>query len=226
MDGVSRRGALAAVVAASGVVAGCVGGGTGDGSADGDPPSLDSHPAGRDVDEQPRFGPPPGDGRGTIVAFEDPSCPRCAAFERETVPRIRSALADPGDATFVFRLYPNVSPWGKPASRALEATYARDADAHWALADRYFSTQSAFDGENVLDRTRTFLDAETTVDGAAVVSEVRSGDADSPVEADVAAATDAGVNATPTVFLFRGGTYRTKVVGSVSYAVVTNALGL
>jgi protein-disulfide isomerase len=213
----SRRAALAGLL---GGVAGCTGGrGT-------DTATRESHPAGRALDAQPRFGPPPGEGRGTIVAFEDPSCPRCAAFERETVPRIRSELAAPGDATFVFRLFPVVYEWGKPASRALEATFARDGAAHWALAERYFSAQSAFDASNVLDRTRAFLDRETSVDGTAVVSAVRAGDADAAVEADRAAAEDAGATATPTVFLFRDGAYRTKATGSVSFAVVKNALGL
>lgn len=97
---------------------------------------------------------------------------------------------------------------------------------HWALADRYFSTQSAVDAGNVLDRTRSFLDGETTVDGAAVVADVRAGRADAAVETDRSAASDAGAAATPTVFLFRDGTYRTRATGSVSFGVVRNALGL
>lgn len=219
---VTRRRALAGLAgAALGGFAGCVGGA---GGSTGEAATLDTHPAARDLASQPRFGPPPGEAAGTVVAFEDPSCPRCARFERETVPRIRSELAD--DATFVFRLYPIVYEWGRPASRALEATFARDDAAHWALADHYFSNQSAFDAGNVLDRTRSFLDGETAVDGAAVVEAVEAGEADAAIETDRSAAEDAGASATPAVFLFRDGTYRTKASGSVSFDVVRGALGL
>lgn len=226
---ITRRRALAGVAGAGlGGLGGCVGGtgGSGGDGGAGDAATLDTHPAARDLSAQPRFGPPPGEAAGTVVAFEDPSCPTCARFERETVPRIRSELAEPGDATFVFRVYPVVYEWGKPASRALEATFARDDAAHWTLADHYFGNQSAFDAGNVLDRTRAFLDRQTDVDGTAVVDAVKAGEADPAVEADRSAAADAGADGTPSLFLFRDGEYRTKAVGSVSFDVVKGALGL
>ncbi|MFB6167723.1 MAG: DsbA family protein [Haloferacaceae archaeon] len=230
----SRRRALAAGgTALVAGLAGCSGSGgggadTGGQTSSGDP-TLDDHPVGRDIGVQPRLGPPPGEATGTIVAFEDPSCPRCAAFERQTVPKIRSNLVDPGDATFVFRGVPIVYPWGDPAARALEATYAESSDAFWALADHYFENQSAFRGQGtdaVLSMTASFLDDETGLDGASVAEAVRAGEADAAVEADLSASEDANVDSTPTVFLFRDGTVRTRARGSVSYDVVAGALGL
>ncbi len=206
-------------------LAGCSGSG---GGSSGDP-TLDDHPAGRDVGAQPRHGPPPGEATGAVVAFEDPSCPRCAAFERQTVPKIRSNLVAPGDATFVFRGVPVVYSWGEPATRALEATYAGSADAFWTLAGHYFENQSSFRGEDedeVLSATASFLDAETALDGTSVVDAVRAGEADAAVETDLSAGEDAGVEATPTVFLFRDGTLQTQARGSVSYDVVAGALDL
>lgn len=242
----TRRRFLGAVAGTTAVgVTGCLGGGQG--SGDGAPTTdengesgggsndsgggntLGNHPAAVGISDQPRLGPPPGEAAGTIVAFEDPSCHRCRVFEEQTAPRIRSELVDPGDATLVFRGFPNVYPWGEVGVTALEATYARDADAHWALLDHYFDEQAAFEGEGreaVLPRTREFLAAETAVDADAVVSAVEDGAADAAVEADLAAGEEAGVNGTPTVFLFRDGEYRTQATGSVGFEFVTTALGL
>lgn len=198
------------------------------GQTSGDTPTLDSHPAGRAVDSQPFHGPPPGEASGTIVAFEDPSCPTCARFERETVPQIRENLTDPGEATFVFRGVPVVYRWGQPATRALEATFAADSDSVWTLAEQYFTNQSSFRGgsdDEVYETTETFLNGETGVDGTAVVEAARAGEADAAVETDLSAGEDAGVPATPTLYLFRNGQLRTQIRGMVRYDVLAGALG-
>jgi protein-disulfide isomerase len=205
--------------------AGCLGG-SGSGGGSDDTPTLADHPVGRSLGAQPRLGPPPTETAATIVAFEDPSCPRCAAFEATTVPKIRSELVEPGTATFVVRTAPLVYPWGEPAIHALEATYARDADAFWALLGHYFEQQDAFDTDNVLDRTEVFLSAETDVDAASVVADAESEAYADVVATDVDAAEAADVSGTPTVFLFRDGQYRTRATGSVSFDLVTRALEL
>jgi len=232
----TRRAVLASGSALLG--AGCLGGagggnggesegGTGDGGGSGGgAPPLADHPVGQNLAAQPRLGPDPAEATGVIVAFEDPSCPRCATFESVTVPKIRSELVDPGDAAYVVRTVPLVYPWGEPAIQALEATYARDADAFWALLTHYFDEQDAFDAGNVLDRTATFLSAETSVDAAAVVGDAEDAAYDDAVQTDLAAAEAADVSGTPTVFLFRDGEYRTRVTGSVSFNLVQQSLGL
>jgi protein-disulfide isomerase len=230
----TRRTAIASGAAL--LAAGCLGGsesgtdgdesGSGNGGDAGGAPPLADHPVGGTLDAQPRLGPAPGETAGTIVAFEDPSCPRCATFEAETVPKIKSELVDPGDASYVVRTVPLVYPWGEPAIQALEATYARDADAFWALFGHYFGEQDAFDTGNVLARTREFLSAETGVDAAAVVDDAESGAYDDAVGIDLDAAEAADVSGTPTVFLFRDGEYRTRVTGSVSFELVKQSLGL
>lgn len=224
--GVSRRSYLAGAGALSlAALAGCLGGG-GDGPDDDATPFAD-HPATANIADQPMKGPEPSSADAVVVAFEDPSCTRCRAFERDTVPRIEAELVEPGRATLVFRGYPVVYQWGGPATHALEATFARDVDAFWALKDHYYTNQPDFDAENVLELTREFLAAETGVDPDAIVEAVESGATEPAVQTDL----DAGMNAgagrtTPHVFLFRDGEYRTKAAGSVSYSVVTNALGL
>ncbi|MFB6124051.1 MAG: thioredoxin domain-containing protein [Haloferacaceae archaeon] len=84
------------------------------------------HPAGRRLDAQPRLGPDPSEATAVVVAFEDPSCPRCAAFERETVPKTRSELVDEEVGAFVFRGYPIAYPWGKPATHLLSTFWLAD----------------------------------------------------------------------------------------------------
>jgi protein-disulfide isomerase len=229
-----RRTFLAAAAAGAGGLAGCLGGDAGPGGSttagdDGGTASgpFGGHPGAAGIDDQPALGPEPGEATGTIVAFEDPSCTRCRAFEQETVPKIRSDLVEPGKATFVLRGYPVVYPWGEPASHALEATFARDEDAHWALVDHYFDTQDEFSTDNVLDRTEQFLAGETDVDAAAVVADADAKAYDDQVQADLDAGDAGGADGvTPTVLLFRDGEFRTKARGSVSYSVVESALGL
>jgi protein-disulfide isomerase len=189
--------------------------------------TLQNHPAAADLASQPTLGPDPADAEAVVVAFEDPSCPRCRTFEQQTVPKIRSELVDTGRGSFVFRGYPVVYPWGEPAAQALESTYARSADAFWALSEHYFDQQSAFDSENVLSKTREFLASNTDLDADAVVADAEAKAHDAAVQSDLDAGSNAGAGGTtPTVFLFRDGRYQTKAAGSVSYSVVKNALGL
>ena len=202
--------------------------GTGSGTTTaGDARSLEDHPAAAGLESQPVRGPDPSEAEAVIIAFEDPSCPRCRAFEEQTVPQIESELVATGRGSFVFRVYPVIYPWGKPATQALESTFARDADAFWALKGHYFAEQSSFDESNVLDRTEAFLAEETDLDAAAVVADAEAKAHDAAVQSDLSAGMEAGAGrTTPTVFLFADGEYRTKAAGSVSYSVVKNALGL
>jgi protein-disulfide isomerase len=188
--------------------------------------SLGGHPAARGIEARPTLGPAPFEVDAVIVTFEDPSCTTCRRFEAETFPRIRTELVDPGTASFVYRHFPNVYEWGVPAIRALEATYVRDEDAFWALKGWYYREQGSFRTDNVLARTREFLAAETDVDADAVVSDARTRAHDEAVQADVRAADDASVWATPMSFLFRDGQFVTTATGVKSIAVYREALGL
>jgi hypothetical protein len=236
-----RRAFLAGATAGAVALAGCLGGGdTADGGGDGGTatgtgtgtgtatPSANN--ALRGLADQPALGPDPGEAEGLIVAFEDPSCPTCARFERETVPEIRSKLVEPGKAAYVFRGYPVIYPWGEPATHALEATYARDAGAFWTLAAHYFESQDEFrgsDAETVRSKTATFLNDNTDVDGDAVAGEAGGEAAAAAVGADLDAGMAAGAGRrTPSIFLFKNGEYRTNLAGSVSYNVIASALNL
>lgn len=184
---------------------------------------MAEHPAADGLAAQPFDGPGPAEATAVIVAFEDPSCPRCRRFEQETVPKLRENLVDPGHAAFVFRGFPVVYEWGKPAAQALESTYARDEAAFWSLAAFYFDQQPSLGTDNVLEQTESFL-ADVDVDAAAVVGDAREKAHDDAVQVDLDAGNGAGYSATPSVALFEDGAFVTTVTGAQSYDVYANAL--
>ena len=48
----------------------------------------------------------PADARVTIVEYAAPTCPHCAAFNRDVFPRIKSEYIDTGRVRYVFREFP------------------------------------------------------------------------------------------------------------------------
>lgn len=221
----SRRAFLAGLgVASTTAIAGCSGGsGSGDGSGG---TALADHAAAKGLDSQPTLGAEPGEGEGTVVAFEDPSCPTCARFETSTFPKLRSELLDAGRASFVFRSIPIIYDWGEPTTMALEATYDRSASAFWALKDHYYSEQDAFDTDNALERTETFLAENTDLDAAAVIDDAESGAFQDAVDLDLGVADDLGVDGTPTFYVFDAGTFSTDITGPVGYESLKGAMGI
>jgi protein-disulfide isomerase len=193
----------------------------------GTPGPLGGHPAATGLGDQPALGPAPAEATATIVAFEDPSCVLCRRFELNTFPTLRSEYVESGDLSFVYRGYPVVYPWGKPAVQALESTFAASEDTFWALKDHYYAEQDSFETDNVLGLTETFLAEETDVDAASVVDDARNERHDAAVQADLAAgrAADAG-GQTPIFYLFRDGSFRTKVSGPQGADVFAAALEL
>jgi protein-disulfide isomerase len=237
-----RRRLLGALGTAGAVgLAGCTGGsdgsgggdGGGDGSGSGDPWELPDHPALTELDAEPALGPDPGEAPGLVVGFEDPACISCRRFEEGTLPKLKSDHVANGDLTFVYRVLPITYAWGRPATQALEATYAaareggagRDAAPFWDLKDHYYAEQDAFNVDNVLDRTETYLASETDLDAAAVIEAAREKRHDDRVQADMDAAEAADAVATPTFFLFRDGKFKTSIMGAQSYDVFATALG-
>lgn len=218
----SRRAFLAGVGGtALTALAGCSGGSGGDEGT-----ALADHPASKELAAQPTLGAEPGDGEGTIVAFEDPSCPSCARFETTTFPKLKAELLDTGRASFVFRNIPIIYDWGKAATLALEATYDRSADAFWALKDHYYTQQDAFDTDNTLDRTETFLTENTDLDAAGIVADAKQGTFQDAVDVDLGVADDLGVDATPTFYVFDSGTFSTDITGAVGYDSLKGAMGI
>jgi protein-disulfide isomerase len=246
----NRRTFITAVGTSVVSLAGCLGGRTAakqDGSETTEAENpLGDHPAAVDLADQPMKGPDPASAPSVIIMFSDPSCPNCARFEDETVPKIESELVETGKATLVYRGMPIMQPWGEPALEALEATFdhvtedaedtedteetenaedTEDAEAFWALKDHYYENREEFDTDNVFEKTESFLAENTDVDAEAVVSAAEAGEYDDAVQADFDVGEEAGVSDTPTSFLFKDGEHVTTVSGAKSYTVIAEALG-
>jgi protein-disulfide isomerase len=238
-----RRAFLASSLALGSIgLAGCLG----DGDSDSDPTTetttgttnsvtetssgLPDHAALDGLDAQPYLGPPPGEASALIVAFEDPSCPSCRRFEQDTMPDIRSELTSTGKGTVVVRGYPVIYPWGEPATRVLEGTYAADEDAFWALWEHYFAAQTDYRNagrEEVFPRTERFLAEQTDLDAAGIVESARAGDFEAAVQTDLDAGKAAGAGGTtPHLFIFKDGEYQTKAQGLVTYQLIESTLDL
>lgn len=211
-----RRTFLAGCTGTVAALAGCTGG----------EQSLDEHPASTALDAQPTLGPTPGTAEGTIIAFEDPSCPSCARFDRDTFPELKANLVDPGDVSFVFRAIPVVESWAEPAVLAMESVHDRDEAALWTLKEFYFRNQRRIDGSTVREETRRFLADETDLDADAVLQDVDRQAHGDEVETNLRTARDADVGGTPTFFLFDAGSFVTDLVGQQEYGVFENSLGV
>jgi protein-disulfide isomerase len=214
----NRREFLGAVVGLT-ALAGCSGGGSAE-------TSFADHPASTGIDAQPSLGATPGEGEGTVVAFEDPSCPTCARFETATFPKLKAELLDTGRASFVFRGIPIIYEWGEPATMALEATYDRSASAFWALKTHYYTAQGTFDTDTVLSNTESFLAENTDVDAAGVVDDAETTAYQDAVDADLAVADELGVGGTPTFYVFDSGTFSTEITGAIGYDSLAGAMGI
>lgn len=174
---------------------------------------------------QPVLGPEPTEAEGVIIEFADPSCPGCARFEENTFPKIKSNLVESGKTAFIYREYPNVAPWGESASQALEGTFERAGDAFWSLKSYYYANTDSLSNDNVLEKTKTYLEKNADVDARAIVEGVRNDEFAGRVQQDVEAGNEAGVAGTPSFFLFRSGSFVTTIEGAQDYSVFKNALG-
>lgn len=209
---IDRRAFLGASAAAAAGVSGCLGGDGG---------SLEDHEITGDLELAPEIGPEGSE--KVIVAIEDPSCPSCARYSRNTFPQIRET-AEAGELRYVVRPVGVVRDWGRQAAEAVVAVEDSGGDA-FALYESFYSNQDRLDSGNVLDETRGFVD-EAGLDGDDVVERVSDDEYSTVVAGNFRDARDAGMTATPTFFLFDGGGFVSQLSGSQGYGVFENALGL
>lgn len=187
--------------------------------------SVNSHPAAANITAQPQLG-SLDTAHHTIIAFKDPSCPRCRAFKQSTLPEIKSKLISPNKAAYVLRNYPVMQAWGEPATQALEATFDRSEPVYWELERYYYTVQDELTMDNILEKTHAFLDANTDLTASDVISDIETDAYTDAISDDKAAGEEANIGSTtPGVLLFREDEYVTTVTGSVSYDLIATALG-
>lgn len=218
-----RRELLGSIgVAASAVVSGCSGL---DSSSGQQGQQLEAHPASTGLGSQPVFGTPRKETDATIIAFEDPSCSRCAAFNTQVFPELKERHLDAGTATFVYRNVPIVYPWGEVAAPILESAYAESEEAFRTLKNDYYASQDKYRSGDVIEESRAVLEA-TPADAETVIENRDSDAVSAAVQTDLDAGDESGVTSTPTFFLFKQGKFVTRINGAEPLRVFENTLDL
>jgi protein-disulfide isomerase len=93
----------------------------------------------------------PADAKVTIVEYAAPTCPHCAAFNRDVFPKIKAKYVDTGKVHYVFREFPlNIK---DVACSMLTRTIAgNDSVKYFAVADIMFNQQ-----DRLLEKTADTL---------------------------------------------------------------------
>lgn len=139
-----------------------------------------------------------------IYEFSDFQCPFCARGFA-TIEQLLDKYPD--DVSFVYLHMPlDMHDWAKPAAIASVCAASQDEGAFWALHDNYFRNQQEITTENLLEKSRGFLDG-TSLDmdlWTACASDESSAayrGAMVQVEASLELASSYGLTGTPSFFV-------------------------
>ena len=143
----------------------------------------------------PRGGPLMGatDAPVTIIVFTDLRCPYC----RKTHKKLHALMQRfPGQIQLAFRHYPlDMHPWARPAAEY--AYCAQQQERFWPFVDRVFEHH----GQLSADILNTLAEEAGVTDQSRFNKCLQNDAARNAVAADIAEATGAGVQSTPTLFI-------------------------
>lgn len=139
----------------------------------------------------------------TIVEFSDFQCPACKSA-LPVLERVKSIYSD--KVQIVFRHFPldSIHPNARLAATASEAAASLDQTKFWAFHDRLFAEQEAWSGiSSRIELKNTFATYATDLglDTVQFLEKMEDTAVIDLVNADVAAATQLGVNSTPTFYV-------------------------
>jgi protein-disulfide isomerase len=147
------------------------------------------------------------DAKVVVVNYDDFECPYCSRAHQTLFPEL---LKEYGDRiAFIYKDYPlaEIHPWAIHASVDANCLASQNADAYWEFADYIHANQSVVNSEKGRDAQFAALDRITTeqgqkhnVDVAKLQSCVKAQNEDA-VKASIKEGDDAGVSATPTMFI-------------------------
>jgi protein-disulfide isomerase len=141
----------------------------------------------------------PADAKVTITEYAAPTCPHCAAFNRDVFPKIKAAYIDTGKVRYVFREFPlNIK---DAACEMLARSIANgDASKYFALIDIMFRQQDQL-VEKTTD-TLKLIGKQAGIGGQAVEDCLRDAALLDKINADRKFAMDVlKVDGTPTFFI-------------------------
>lgn len=134
----------------------------------------------------------------TVRAWEDLSCPHCATFATEVVPRLREEYVSEGEVRFVRHDFPiPVEDWAWPAASAVRAAQRHGgADAALTFAETVYEEQSDYERSTLVRAG----DA-AGINPCLAVESADTGKYRPVVERDKQRGRDRGVGGTPAVFV-------------------------
>lgn len=84
----------------------------------------------------------PADAEVTLVEYASMTCPHCAAFHRDTFPKLRADYIDPGKIRFEFRDFP----LDGVAVRAAALAHCAGPERYFGFVEVLFQTQMSWTG--------------------------------------------------------------------------------
>ncbi len=151
----------------------------------------------------------------TIFEYASLTCPHCAEFDRETLPKIKQNWIDTGKAKLVFRDFP----LDGTALRAAMIAHCAPPERYFAFVDTLFQSQSSWvrnDWEPALERIAR-LGGMTEDEFKKCLADQELGN--SIVASRATATDDYKVESTPTFFI-----NGTRFVGAQPYEAFDKAL--
>ncbi|WP_169711669.1 DsbA family protein [Henriciella litoralis] len=140
----------------------------------------------------------------TLVEYASWTCPACLQFQNEVVGKLKSEYVETGKVKFIFREFPTA-----PAEISVAGfAVARCAgeDKYYDVLDELFSRQTAIlslarQGGQVKQALQQVAANHGITDPAEFDACLQNADIRRAIAASVSAGDEAGVNATPTVFM-------------------------
>jgi len=151
----------------------------------------------------------------TIIEYASLTCPHCAEFEKDTLPKIKQDWIDTGKAKLVYRDFP----LDGVALRAAMLARCAPPERYFAFIDTLFQSQLSWarnDWEPALGRIAK-LGGMSDEQFKKCISDEALGN--SVVQMRTTAANEYGVESTPTFFI-----NGTKLLGAAAYPVFDKAL--
>ncbi|HZD10950.1 MAG TPA: thioredoxin domain-containing protein [Candidatus Binatia bacterium] len=145
-----------------------------------------------------------GDPRAPIVMeeYSDYQCPFCSRFFQETLPSIEDNQIANGEVVLVFYDFPLPShPQAPQAHQAAYCAGEEGAVAYWAMHDALFGEVESWSGQPNTTEIFTDLAANAGLEADAFRDCLESGKFVQRINDSVAAASQRGVNSTPSFFI-------------------------
>lgn len=150
----------------------------------------------------------------TIVEYASMTCPHCAAFHAESMPKLKSEFIDKNQVRLVFRPFP----LDRLALRASLMAECAPGDTYFVLLDKLFATQKEWiQAANPLDALRA-IGKEAGIEESKIDGCMTDEKAIDRIAANYKDAVDVhGVNSTPS-FIING----TKYAGALPFDDLTS----